>query len=52
LGKAGIAKLFSPFVALHADKVKKAKEVIVDASVQENNIPLPTDVQLDKQGIN
>jgi transposase, IS5 family len=49
LREEGIAKLFARSVALHADKVKKAQEVIVDTSVQEKTIPLPTDAQLDKQ---
>jgi transposase, IS5 family len=49
LGEAGIAKLSALSVALHADKVKKAKEVIVDTSVQERTIPWPTDAQLDQQ---
>jgi hypothetical protein len=43
LGEEGITQLFSLSVALHADKVKQAQEVIVDTSVQEKNMPLPTD---------
>jgi transposase, IS5 family len=43
LGEAGIAKLFSLSAALHADKVKKAKEVMGDPTVQEKNISFPTD---------
>jgi transposase, IS5 family len=49
LGEAGIAKMFSRSVALHADKVKKAKEVMVDTTVQEKNIPFPTDEKLYKK---
>jgi hypothetical protein len=30
LGEKGIGKLFALPIALHADKVKKAKEVMVD----------------------
>jgi transposase, IS5 family len=43
LGEEGIAKLFFLSVALHADKVKKAKEVMGDTTVQEKHIPFPTD---------
>jgi transposase, IS5 family len=49
LGEDGIAKLFVLSVTLHADKVKKAKKVMVDTSVQETTIPWPTDAQLDQQ---
>jgi IS5 family transposase len=35
----------------HADKVKQAKEVIVDTSVQEKNITCPTDAKLYKKVI-
>jgi translation initiation factor 2 alpha subunit (eIF-2alpha) len=49
LGESGIAKLSALSVALHADKVKKAKKVMVAITVQEKNIPLPTDAQLDQQ---
>jgi hypothetical protein len=30
---------------LHTDKVKKAKEGMVDTTVQEKNIPFPTDAK-------
>jgi transposase, IS5 family len=46
LGEDGIAKLFSLSIALHADKVKKAKEVMVDTTVQEMNITFPIDAKL------
>jgi len=36
---------------LHADKVRKAKEVIVDTTVQEKNITFPTDAKLYKKVI-
>ena len=49
LGEKGIAKLFALSIALHADKVKKAKEVIVDTTVQEKNITFPTDAKLYKK---
>jgi transposase, IS5 family len=51
LGEEGIAKLFALSLALHADKVKKAKEVMVDTTVQEKNITFPTDAKLYKQVI-
>jgi transposase, IS5 family len=51
LGEDGIAKLFALSVALHADKVKKAKEVMVDTTVQEKNITFPTDGKLYKKVI-
>jgi transposase, IS5 family len=46
LGEDGIAKLFSLSIALHADKVKKAKEVMADTTVQEMNITFPIDAKL------
>jgi transposase, IS5 family len=49
LGEAGITKLFSRSVALQADKVKKAKEVMGDTTVREKNIPSPTDGKLYKK---
>jgi transposase, IS5 family len=45
LGKEGITKLFALSVALHADKIKKAKEVMGDTTVQEKNIPCSTDAK-------
>lgn len=51
LGEEGIKKLFALSVALHADKVKRAKEVIVDTTVQEKNITFPTDGKLYKKVI-
>jgi transposase, IS5 family len=51
LGEAGIGKLFALSVALHADKVKKAKEVMVDTTVQEETITFPTDGKLYKKVI-
>jgi IS5 family transposase len=51
LGEKGIEKLFALSVALHADKVKKAKEIIVDTTVQEKNITFPTDAKLYKKVI-
>jgi transposase, IS5 family len=41
LGEAGITKLFSRSVALQADKVKKAKEVMGGTTVQEKTSPSP-----------
>lgn len=51
LGAKGIEKLFALSIALHADKVKKAKEVMVDTTVQEKNITFPTDAKLYKKVI-
>ena len=51
IGEQGIAKLFSLSIALHADKVKKAREVIVDTTVQEKNVTFPTDAKLYKKVI-
>lgn len=51
LGEKGIKKLFALSIALHADKVKQAKEVIVDTTVQEKNITFPTDTKLYKKVI-
>jgi transposase, IS5 family len=49
LGKEGITKLFALSVVLHADKVKKAQAGIVATTVQEQNIPFPTDAKLSKK---
>jgi transposase, IS5 family len=46
LGEEGITKLFALSIALHGDKVKKAKEVIVDTTLQEKNVTFPTDAKL------
>ena len=51
LGDKDIAKLLDLSMALHADKVKKAKEVMVDTTVQEKNITFPTDAKLYKKVI-
>jgi transposase, IS5 family len=51
LEEDGITKLFALAVALHADKVKKAKEVMVDTTVQEKNIPFPTEAKRYKRVI-
>jgi len=51
LGEKGIEKPFVLSMALHADKVKKAKEVIVDTTVPEKNITFPTDAKLYKKVI-
>jgi transposase, IS5 family len=45
LGAEGITKLFALSVALYADKVKKAKEVMGDTTMQEKNIPFPTEAK-------
>jgi transposase, IS5 family len=45
LGEEGIVKLFALSAALHADKVKQAKEVMGDTTVQEKNTLFPTDAK-------
>jgi transposase, IS5 family len=45
LGSEGITRLFALSVALHADQVKKAKEVMGDTTVQEKHIPFPTEAR-------
>lgn len=49
IGEAGVSYLFALSVRLHQEKVKKAKEVIVDTTVQEKNITFPTDAKLCKK---
>ena len=49
IGTKGIEKLLALSIALHQDKVKKAKEVIVDTTVQEKNVTFPTDAKLYKK---
>ena len=49
IGKKGTQQLFAHSVALHADKIKKAREVILDTTVQEKNITFPTDAKLYKK---
>jgi transposase, IS5 family len=49
LGEEGITQLFALSVALHADQVKKAKEVMGDTTVKEKHIPFPTDAKRYKQ---
>ncbi len=51
LGEEGIKKLFALSIALHTDKIKKAKEVILNTTVQEKNISFPTDAKLYKKVI-
>ena len=45
IGKEGIQKIFSMSVSLHGESAKE-KQVIVDTTVQENNITYPTDGKL------
>jgi transposase, IS5 family len=45
LGEEEITKLFALSVALYADQVKKAKEGMGDTTVQEKNMPFPTDAK-------
>ncbi|MEL6607236.1 MAG: IS5 family transposase, partial [Bacteroidota bacterium] len=51
LGEQGMKLLFSLSIQLHKDKVAKAKEVLVDTTVQEKNITYPTDEKLYKRVI-
>lgn len=44
IGEDGVRKIFEVSVALHGDKAKEA-EVVVDFTVQEKNITLPTDAK-------
>jgi IS5 family transposase len=45
IGEDGVRKIFEIFIALHGDKAKEG-EVVVDSTVQEKNINLPTDTKL------
>ena len=49
IGTEGIEAIFAMSVLLHQDKIKKAKEVLVDTTVQEKNITFPTDAKLCKK---
>jgi len=49
LGKDGIEKLLQLTIQLHEGKVKRAKTILVDTTVQEKNITYPTDVGLYKK---
>ena len=49
IGQEGLQLLFSVSIQVHADKVKKAKEILVDTTVQEKNITFPTDEKLYKK---
>ena len=51
LGKPGIQALFTLSVHMHGTKLAKAKEVLVDTTVQEKNITFPTDAKLYKKVI-
>lgn len=51
IGKEGVDYLFSISVQLHKTKIAKAKEVIVDTTVQESNVTFPTDAKLYKKVI-
>lgn len=51
LGKKGIQALFALSVHMHANKLAKAKQVLVDTTVQEKNITFPTDAKLYKKVI-
>ncbi|MEO1301513.1 MAG: IS5/IS1182 family transposase, partial [Bacteroidota bacterium] len=51
IGKEGIDYLFSLSAQLHKTKIAKAKEVIVDTTVQESKTTFPTDAKLYKKVI-
>ena len=43
LRKEGIQALLALSLQMHGNKLAKAKEILVDTTVQEKNITLPTD---------
>jgi len=45
IGEEGVKKIFQVSIDLHEKKAKQ-KEVVVDTTVQENNITFPTDTKL------
>jgi transposase, IS5 family len=49
IGEEGIEKIFAQSVALHANKLNKCNEVLIDTTVQEKNITYPTDVKLHRR---
>lgn len=49
LGEQGIEKLFQLTLQLHAGKLRRAKALLVDTTVQEKNITYPTDAKLYKK---
>ena len=51
LGEAGMRHLLKMTLVLHEQEIKKAKEVLVDTTVQEKNITYPTDAKLYKKVI-
>ncbi len=51
LGEEGIQALFALSVKLHGKKLAKAKEVLIDTTVQEKNITYPTYSKLYKKVI-
>ena len=51
LGKQGIQALFALSLQIHGNKLAKAKQVLVDTTVQEKNITFPTDAKLYKKVI-
>ena len=51
LGEGGLDYILKITLELHQEDIKKAKEVIVDTTVQEKNITYPTDAKLYKKVI-
>jgi IS5 family transposase len=51
LAEAGLDYILKITLELHQEDIKKAKEVIVDTTVQEKNITYPTDAKLYKKVI-
>ena len=49
LAKAGMEKLLKRTIHLHQDKIKAAKTILVDTTVQEKNVTYPTDAGLYKK---
>ena len=52
IGEKGVEFLLQLSIKLHGDKVRKAKRIIVDTTVQEKNITYPTNAKLFRQVIN
>ncbi len=49
IGEQGMQFIFETSVKLHEDKIKKARGINVDTTVQEKNITYPTDTKLYKK---
>lgn len=49
IGEEGAEKLLKLSIRLNADECSRETEVMVDTTVQEKNIPFPTDVKLTRK---